>query len=143
MQSCYLFDCGSPAKPLCKFTAHGFFTSSVLKMTQHSYELSQWGKQVQQERANTERQSDISPTTPVSVDKTLFSTSPILPTNGSQQTRKGLSLIIFNKIILLKVHAYFVSLVICIKPLLMILRQIPEYLFYLLSPNIFTLTNAF
>lgn len=111
MQSCYLFDCGSPAKPLCKFTAHGFFTSSVLKMTQHSYELSQWGKQVQQERANTERQSDISPTTPVPVDKTVFSTSSILPTSGSQQTRKGLPVIIFNKIILFTAHVLFIYLI--------------------------------
>ena len=96
MQSCYLFDCGSPAKPLCKFTPHNFFTSSVLKMTQHSYELSQWGKQVQQERANTERHNDISTTTtPVPVDKNIISTSPLLPTSGDQQTRKGLLFINF------------------------------------------------
>lgn len=98
MQSCYLFDCGSPAKPLCRFTQHDFFTSSVLKMTKHSYDLRLWGKQVQQEKANTERHNDISTstsTTPVPVDKNLLSTSSLLPTNIGQLPNEGLAVTFF------------------------------------------------
>ncbi len=90
MQSCYMFDCGSPAKPLCKFTSHNFFTSSVLKMSQHSYELSQWGRQVQQERSSIDNRSDIKLTTPVSIDTNTVSSSPVLPTSNDQLGKKGL-----------------------------------------------------
>ncbi|XP_054713058.1 uncharacterized protein LOC129222539 [Uloborus diversus] len=59
VHSCYLFDCGSPVNFLCKFTSHNFFISSVLRVTQHSYELSQWGNQVKHEKELQDLRSNI------------------------------------------------------------------------------------
>lgn len=89
MQSCYLFDCGSPAKPLCRFTPHAFFMSSILKISQHSYELSQWSRQVQLERSNTEHHSDIITTSPAPLNVSTVSSSPVLSTNMEQPKKKG------------------------------------------------------
>ncbi|XP_076311762.1 uncharacterized protein LOC143225729 isoform X2 [Tachypleus tridentatus] len=54
--SCYLFDCGTNDDFLCKFTSHGYYTSSILRISQHPYDLSQWGAQVKHEHDLTKFQ---------------------------------------------------------------------------------------
>ncbi|XP_022246505.1 uncharacterized protein LOC106463320 [Limulus polyphemus] len=54
--SCYLFDCGTNDDFLCKFTSHGYYTSSILRISQHPYDLSQWGAQVKHEHDLTKLQ---------------------------------------------------------------------------------------
>lgn len=51
--SCYLFDCGTNEDFRCKFTPHNFYTSSTLQFNRHSYDLSQWGSQIQHEKELT------------------------------------------------------------------------------------------
>ncbi|XP_054153282.1 uncharacterized protein LOC128951990 [Oppia nitens] len=51
--SCYLFDCGSTDDFRCKFTAHNFYTSSILQVNRHPYDLTEWQSQVKHEKELT------------------------------------------------------------------------------------------
>ncbi|GBN20674.1 hypothetical protein AVEN_228912-1, partial [Araneus ventricosus] len=93
VHSCYMFDCGSPSTFLCKFTPHNYFISSVLKITQHSYDLQQWGNQVKHEKELAElRTSDTRDTSsPPSADqKTAVVTSetPLKLINSTKPASK-------------------------------------------------------
>ncbi|GBN20678.1 hypothetical protein AVEN_228915-1 [Araneus ventricosus] len=93
VHSCYMFDCGSPSTFLCKFTPHNYFISSVLKITQHSYDLQQWGNQVKHEKELADlRTSDTRDTSsPPSADqKTAVVTSetPLKLTNSTKPASK-------------------------------------------------------
>ncbi|KAF8793448.1 Low-density lipoprotein receptor-related like protein [Argiope bruennichi] len=87
VHSCYMFDCGSPSTFLCKFTPHHYFVSSVLKITQHSYDLQQWGNQVKHEKELAElRTSDSQGTSlPLSADQktAIVTTETPLKLNNS------------------------------------------------------------
>ncbi|CAG2173258.1 unnamed protein product [Oppiella nova] len=61
--SCYLFDCGPNEDFRCKFTAHNFYSSSILQANTHPYELNEWQSQVKHEKELTKlrAQGTVSP----------------------------------------------------------------------------------
>ncbi|KAG8197731.1 hypothetical protein JTE90_001652 [Oedothorax gibbosus] len=82
--TCYMFDCGIPPKFLCKFTQHDSFVSSLLKISQHSYDLRQWGSKVKQEKEEmrtTEIQTTLSP---ASIVRLTSVASVVQPKNITQ-----------------------------------------------------------
>ncbi|GFS49425.1 hypothetical protein TNIN_158111 [Trichonephila inaurata madagascariensis] len=92
VHSCYMFDCGSPSTFLCKFTPHEYFISSVLKVTQHSYDLHQWGNQVKHEKELAElRISDVqdnSSQSPVEQKTMIVTSDTPLNLNSSKPANK-------------------------------------------------------
>ncbi|GIY89640.1 hypothetical protein CDAR_566501 [Caerostris darwini] len=91
--SCYMFDCGAPSSYLCKFTPHDHFISSILKITQHSYDLHQWKNQVKHEKELADLQiTDTHATSSLSIvdQNTEVVTSPtsVKPYNSTKPTSK-------------------------------------------------------
>ncbi|XP_035231597.1 uncharacterized protein LOC118203428 isoform X2 [Stegodyphus dumicola] len=87
-----MFNCGPPSAFLCKFTTHNFFVSSVLKVSQHSYDLSQWGNQVKHEEELAQlRNTDVNggrlSSTSVPVEQNSFTVTPALPTASEKSDK--------------------------------------------------------
>uniref|UniRef100_T1J182 MANSC domain-containing protein n=1 Tax=Strigamia maritima TaxID=126957 RepID=T1J182_STRMM len=78
--SCYIFDCSPMGDFKCRFTAHEHYTSAVLRVNRHSYDLDKWGTEAKHEEELSrlrDEETTTNPTPPTIVSTTTAPTTMI------------------------------------------------------------------